>query len=418
VIDFDDALDTVLRRSRPLPPVKVALADAAGWFTARAVTARFHSPRFDQSAMDGYAVRVADVAAATASAPVSLRVGDVLRAGSSRRPTLRAASAIRVYTGAPLPGGAEAVVMQEYCREDADSVLVMRAVSLGENVRYRGEEYQRTARLLAPGTRITPPVLGLLATQGRDEVWVRESPRVSVIAIGDELVPAGEPLGPGLIHESNGPAFAAALGTIGTIGIRDCHHVLVPDDESAIRRAVATALRRSQVVITVAGVSVGDYDFVADVTERLGVRREFWKIAVKPGKPVLFGTWRGDPQTGARRQRTLFFGIPGNPVSALVTFHLLIKPALLSMAGAAQAVPDTVAAKLTEPYRKSRGRRHFVRGRLDLSAVPATVTPLAAQGSHMLGGLADADCLIDLPADATRLRAGQTVAVWPLHWGG
>ena len=415
MIDFDDALDTVLRRSRPLPPVKVALANAAGWFTARAVTARFHSPRFDQSAMDGYAVRVADVAAATASAPVSLRVGGVLRAGSGRRPTLRAASAIRVYTGAPLPGAAEAVVMQEYCRAEADSVLVMRAVNPGENVRYRGEEYQRTERLLAAGTRITPPVLGLLATQGRAEVWVRESPRVSVIAVGDELVPAAEPLGPGLIHESNGPAFAAALGTI---GIRDCRRVLVRDDESAIRRAVAMALRRSQVVITVAGVSVGDYDFVAAVTERLGVRREFWKIAVKPGKPVLFGTWRGDPKIGARRQRTLFFGIPGNPVSALVTFHLLIKPALLSMAGAARAVPDTVAARLTEPYRKNRGRRHFLRGRLDLSALPATVTPLAAQGSHMLGGLADADCLIDLPADATRLRAGQTVAVWPLHWDG
>jgi len=336
---------------------------------------------------------------------------------------------VKIFTGAAMPRSGEAVVMREYCHEGSDGVAISRPVHAGENVRYRGEECPRGEELLAAGTRITPPVLGLLAFHGQATVAVRDLPRVTIVSIGDELIPPGQRLRPGQIYNSNGPALAAALAEL---GIARCRQVLVRDDAVAIRRGLAAALRRSDVVISAAGVSVGDYDFVTDVTDRLGLRRVFYRIKMKPGKPVLFGTWRAAPGDGGHggrggqggpggqgrgKRATLFFGLPGNPVSALVTFELLVQPALRAMMGAAEPVPAPIRARLAIACRNHAGRTDFQRGLLDLSGEEAMVTPLSLQGSHMLAGLAGANCLIQVPLAVTELAAGETVRVWPLIWG-
>ena len=420
MIEFEAAQAAILREARPLPAVTLPLADAAGRYLLRPLRARFASPRFDQSAMDGYAVRVADVAAATPDEPVRLPVKGVRQAGAAGSLTLRPGTAVKIFTGAAMPRSGEAVVMREYCHEGSDGVAISRPVHAGENVRYRGEECPRGEELLAAGTRITPPVLGLLAFHGQATVAVRDLPRVTIVSIGDELIPPGQRLRPGQIYNSNGPALAAALAEL---GIARCRQVLVRDDAVAIRRGLAAALRRSDVVISAAGVSVGDYDFVTDVTDRLGLRRVFYRIKMKPGKPVLFGTWRAAPGDGGHggqgrgKRATLFFGLPGNPVSALVTFELLVQPALRAMMGAAAPVPAPIQARLATACRNHAGRTDFQRGLLDLSGEEAMVTPLSLQGSHMLAGLAGANCLIQVPLAVTDLAAGETVRVWPLIWG-
>jgi molybdopterin molybdotransferase len=410
MIPFDRALNLVLDAAHPLAVETVPLLEADGRFAARPLRARARMPRYDQSAMDGFAVKLADVRGAAPGTPVELKLDGDLPAGSRRRPSLRPGRTIKVFTGSPLPKGTEAVVMREHTGELGDKISFERGASPDENIRRRGEEYARGDLLLDRGTAIGPAAIGLLAGFGYARVPVFARPSVTLLTIGDELVRLGRPLKPGMIYNSNEFSLTAALRRIGAGRIRAR---TVPDDPTALRRALARGLRESDVVLAAGGASVGDYDFVRPVAESLGIDERFRAIAVKPGKPVFFGTWRS-PGRGAPTR--LFFGLPGNAVSALVSLHQLVRPALHRMMGDSEPAELSLTAELTERCSKRHGRLQLMRGRLAAADGRLLVSPDTRQGSHMMGGMAHADCLIHFPADRQSLEAGERVKVGLIRW--
>lgn len=404
LITFEDALAKVLHHARPLPSIRtIRLEDSLGYFLAEDIRAREPIPLFDHSAMDGYGVREADVAKATPSSPVRLRIAGLVRAGDNPQSRLKPGTAVKIFTGGKIPPGVEAVVVKESCAEGAGDVVVRESVRAGANIRRRGEEIRNGARVLHAGTRITPTVVGLLATLGYASFAVHEKPRVTLLVTGNELVPPGKPLRPGQIRDSNSYALLAALKET---GIDKTTVRRVKDDKKSLQKTLETAISQSDFVITSGGVSVGDFDFVKDVALAAGVRTIFWKIAIKPGMPNYFGV----------RSGTLVFGLPGNPVSALVSYHEFVKPALLKMSGQRKTEPFVLTATLEKPLKKKRGRLELVRGVLTVKDGQLTVAPAELQGSHMLTGLASANCLIRFPLDLTSLEPGQPVSVELLSW--
>ncbi|MEW5702557.1 MAG: gephyrin-like molybdotransferase Glp [Candidatus Zixiibacteriota bacterium] len=417
MIDYSDALSMVLRQTGPLGVQRVRLEDSPGCVLARPLRARYDSPRFSQSAMDGYAVRAADLRGAAARAPVPLELVGAAYAGRPSRAIVRRGTAVGIMTGAPLPRGADTVVMKEVCTEHDSGLIVREAARRGDNVRRRGEEYRKRALLLPAGTRITPPVIGLVAAAGHASVTVYRKPTVVLIVTGDELRRPGQSLRAGEIHDSNSPALAAALQELGIGAGRIVH---TKDRTSPIRNHLRRALSSADVLITVGGVSVGDRDLVKPILEELGVHTLFWKVAIKPGKPNYFGVYRPQgrhrPPRMTRTSHALVFGLPGNPVSALLSFHQLVKPALLKILGLKNHAPGTSVATLAKPLRKKAGRLEWVRGVTRREDGRLLVTPTAAQESHMLTGLAQAECLIDCPVEQTDLRVGADVNIRLLEW--
>jgi len=404
VIRYDEALDLCLRELPRLPATSVPAAAAVGCALAGDLRARADQPRHDQSAMDGYAVLLDDVRGASPRRPVRLRLAGTSPAGGRRLPVLRPGTCVRVLTGGRVPRATEAVVIQEHCRREGDMVLVERAPRPGANIRRRGEESRRGDLLLPAGTPVTPPVAALALTHGHAALRVRARPRVVVLTTGDELVPAGVPLRPGQIHDSNGPAVAAALVRAGAAVVAVRH---VPDDRGRVVRALRAALRRADAVVTIGGASVGDRDYLGEAHARLGVRLLFRKVAVKPGKPNI---------VGIAPDGTAVFSLPGNPVSALVSLVTLVIPALHGMMGYADPRPRTQPAVLDRPLPHRPGRREWVRAALARSDDTLTARPLRHQGSHMMLGLAAADALVLVPEESGDLPAGSRVEVIPLAW--
>jgi molybdopterin molybdotransferase len=405
LIPYPEALRIVLDNIRPLPTETAPVEKALGGFLARPVKAPAHSPRFEQSAMDGYAVQMADVAGARPGHPVTLELADELPAGDQRSLTLKPGQTVKVFTGSRLPRGAEAVVMKEYVTLSGDNkAAIAWKVSTGDHIRRVGEEYRRGDIILPAGIRITPPVVGMLVMLGKDRAVIRRRPTVTVITMGNELVAPGTRLGPGQIPDSNGPAVAAALQALGVTGIRRRR---VKDKLPALVKAMKDGLENSDLVITVGGASVGDYDYVHDARKELGVRDIFTKVAIKPGKPNLFGL--------DRRKRPVF-GLPGNPVSALVSFHELVKPAVLKMMGAQENDSLILPVRLDEATRKKPGRLNWLRGRLGVDGPQLTANLVTGQGSHMLSGLALADVLVEIPVETAETVVGETVQAVRLDW--
>jgi len=405
LIPYPDALRIVLDNIRPMPTETVPVEKSLGGFLARPVKAPTHSPRFEQSAMDGYAVRMADVASARSDRPVVLDLADELPAGDKRSVVLKPGHTVKVFTGSRLPRGAQAVVMKEYVTlSDENKATMARKVSSGDHIRLVGEEYRRGDVILPAGVRVTPPVVGMLVMLGKESAAVRRLPTVTVITMGNELVAPGTRLGPGQIPDSNGPAVAAELRALGVNGIR-CRRV--KDKLPALVKAMKEGLEKSDLVITVGGASVGDYDYVHDARRELGVRDIFTKVAIKPGKPNLFGF---------DRRKTPVFGLPGNPVSALVSFHELVKPAVLKMMGSLEEGSLVLPVRLEEATRKKPGRLNWLRGRLDVEGRDLTAELVTGQGSHMLSGLAMADVLVEIPLEASGTAVGEIVKAVRLDW--
>ena len=423
MISYEEALARILRHARPLSSVRVRLEDALGCYLAESIRAREPVPLFDQSAMDGFGVRASDVAEARTDSPARLRVAGMVRAGDDARGMLRRGTAVRIFTGAKIPPGVQAVVVQEYCEETGGEVLVRESVPDGKNIRRKGEEIRRGARVLSAGARITPPVIGLLATLGFSTFLVHRKPRVTLLVTGNELVALGKPLRPGRIRDSNSHALAAALKDT---GIQEVSVRRVKDDEALLRQALMAALQDSDFVITSGGVSVGEYDLVKDAAVSAGVRTVFWKVAVKPGMPNYFGVWKRGRGRGkgvgkaagksAALGRTLLFGLPGNPVSALVSYHQFVRLALLKMSGQRAPGRFVFPAALEKDVSKKAGRAEFVRGVVRVNNGALCVVPTDQQGSHMLSGLASANCLIHLASDATFVEHGRQVPVELLSW--
>ena len=400
LLSYEDALALVTAKVRPLGRETVPLDLALGRYLARDVKARRHSPWFEQSAMDGFAVRTRDLP----RVGLALDLVGEMPAGGSRRLTLRAGQTVKVFTGGRLPGGTDAVVMKEYVEADGSRATFTRTPAVGDQIRRVGEEYRRGEVILTAGTRITPPVIGVLASLGLAEVAVGRVPRVAVITMGDELIAPGEQLNPGCIHDANGPAMAAALRGCGVTKISRRR---VGDTLSGLKRSLKAAMATSDLVITVGGASVGDHDHVGTARADLGVNEFFSRLAVKPGKPNYFGL----------KGRVPVFGLPGNPVSALVSFRQLVRPALEIMKGCPDPRPVVLPVALTSAVSKEPGRLDWSRATMATDGTRLLGHPVTRQGSHMLSGLVAADLLLELPRDAEELSAGDTVQAHLLDWG-
>ena len=409
MISFEEALDLILKHANVLPSERIPFEDSLGLSLAQPVKARCDMPLFDQSAVDGYAVMASEVSTASKETPVSLRVTGEVAAGSGKVPRLQNGCAIRVLTGGRIPTHADAVVMKEHCTLLDEQALILSPVRPRENIRFRGEEYRRGDQILGPGTRVTPPVTGLLAEFGVTQVMVHRSPTVSLVVTGNELVEPSEKPQPGQIRDANTYSLSAALLQAGVCSVQ-CYRSA--DTKEELHETLLQALGSVDAVITAGGVSVGDYDLVRDHLGELGVETVFWRVAVKPGMPLYFGIRKRKSHNSQ-----LIFGLPGNPVSALLLFNLMVEPALRRMMGDRTPSQALLRATLRGSLRKKPGRLEWVRAVLQSGNGSPVVVPTSGQGSHMIGGLAAANCLIRFPQEMSALADGSEVEVRLLTWG-
>jgi molybdopterin molybdotransferase len=401
LLEIDDARERVLAAAATLPAEQVAVGvQALGRVLAEDVHAVAPIPAFENSAMDGFAVRAGDLRAAGPASPAVLEVIGESRAGAPAAAGLESGQAIAISTGAMLPAGADAVVRVEDTHRVDGHVEITSASSSGEHVRRVGEDVQAGMRVLGRGTTIGPSELGVLASLGRTHADCTRRPLVSVLVTGDELLSSAQRMRKGGVRDSSSltiPALAHCAGA--TIA----HTGWAPDDAEATREGIAAALDGVDVAVVCGGVSVGEHDHVKAGLERLGARQIFWGLALKPGRPAWFGT-AGD---------TLVFGLPGNPVSSMVTFTLLVAPALRALLGAADAGRATVAL-IGRDYEKPAGRAHALRCRLSMHEDGLHADPTGPQGSHILTSMLGADALAIIPSDSTHVRAGDRIRIEPL----
>lgn len=413
MITIEEALNIVQEYTFPVGKVTVKPQEALGSVLAEGVVSLYDLPYFDNSAVDGFAVKLADVERASKDSPVELALIETIAAGQVGTVAPDAGQAVKILTGAPVPDGTEAVIMQEFTEPAMDSrIRLFRAAAPGENIRRRGEEMHRGDRVLGAGVVINPATVGLLAALGCDAIMVFRKPKVGILVTGSELVPPGQPLQPGQIYESNSHSLKAALTAL---GIKDVLCRTVGDNPEEITGMLKSLLDETDMVITTGGVSVGEFDWVKPVMTDIGIQAHFWGVAIKPGKPVFFGTYCA----GELEPEKPVFGLPGNPVAVLLTFYLLVKPALLKMMGLHDIPLLKFKARLMQDIRKKPGRTEYVRGLLIPDADGMwTAQPVLGQGSHMLSGLAKANGLIIFPLEADYLEAGTIVDVHVLNWQG
>jgi molybdopterin molybdotransferase len=393
MISIERALELVLDGLAPLIPERVPLAEATGRVAAEPAASAVDLPPFDRSAMDGYAVRAADTAPG-----VRLRLAGGVAAGEVAATALEPGTAARISTGAAIPPGADTVLQSELAEERDGAVAPARALEPGTHVRYRGEDLHAGDVLAAAGDVLTLPRISALASAGIGEVAVHRRPRLHLIVTGSELLPLGAPPEPGRIHESNGLMVSLLAGRAGAQVV---DHGVIGDDRDATHAAVAKGLEGDVLVVS-GGVSVGPHDHVKPAFEDCGVEEVFWRVRIKPGKPLWFG----------RRDATLVFGLPGNPLSTIVCFAVFIAPALRRLAGERDARPRYEAGRLTAPARASDGRTEYLTAALRPGADGVLeATPTERQGSHMTGALGESDGFAIVPEDAGELPAGAPVDV-------
>jgi molybdopterin molybdotransferase len=381
---------------RPLDPERVPLPEALGRVLAEDLVSQDDIPPFDNSAMDGYAVRAADTRGAGAASPVELRIAGESQAGSPAERGPESGEAVRISTGAMMPPGADSVVRVEDTDARDGVVAVKAEVSPGKEIRRAGEDTRAGETVLEAGRRLGAAELAVAASVGVGEPLCARSPRVAVLVTGDELVDPGQPLADGQIHNTNGYALGAQIRDAGALPVANA---TVGDDYGATVAAIESALG-ADVAVTTGGVSVGPHDHVKPALEELGVEEVFWGVALRPGRPTWFGI----------REGKLVFGLPGNPVSAMITFHLFVRPALAALQG--RTLPlERATATIDEDYAKEPGRAHVLRCRLELRDDGWHVRPTKQQGSHILTSMLEADALAYLETDRGDVAAGEHVEI-------
>ena len=403
----EEHLAEILATITPLTPTELGLNDIGGLVLAEDVSAVSALPSFDNSGMDGYAVRVEDVAAATEEKPVTLPVTAEVAAGDTGAYALQPGTAIKIMTGAMLPHGAEAVVPVEWTDGGSARVSIRAGAAYGNAVRLAGEDAKAGEVLVTAGTRLRPMHVAVIAAAGRGSVLVRPRPRVVVLSTGNELAEPGTPLVPGRIWDSNSFMLAAAAREAGCLAYRQA---ILPDHPDEVLPAIEDQLGRADLMVTTGGVSMGgEHDVVKAALQQLGTIT-FRKVAMQPGMPQGFGTIALPAAvTPAAGDRVPIFTLPGNPVSAYVSFQVFARPAIAALQGYDGLGLEKVQAELTGPLRSPAGRRSFLRGVLDRAA--GKVTPLTGQGSHQIATLGKANALVVVPEWVVQMSEGDTAEV-------
>ncbi len=395
---LEDAQKTVFEAAQPLGIEKVGLIEALGRVLAEDIIAPRDNPPWDNSAMDGFAVRWEDIKQEHAiGKPVELKIIEEVPAGKVATKSVGRGQAIRIMTGAPLPKGADSVVKVEETESTPDIVRIFKTVERGGNVRPQGEDVKKGECIIAKGTQIRPAEAGMLAILAKSFVPVYQQVRVAILSSGDELADLDERFDEDKIINSNSYGIAAAVQEAGAVPVL---LGIARDQPAALKEKIAHGLKADILVLS-GGVSMGDYDFTKEVFKELGAEMNFWKLAIRPGQPLAFGLI----------QRTLAFGLPGNPVSSMVTFEQLVRPAILKMSGHRSYGRPVLQAALQEKFSKRPDRRHFLRGILSREKGVLTVRTTGDQGSGILTSMVKANCLIDVPVEVERLNPGDPVNV-------
>lgn len=380
----------------------IPLTESLGHILAEEICAPFDLPLFDNSAMDGYALRASDTQKATTGRPVYLDIKGTIKAGDNPKRLLKQNECYRIMTGALIPKGADTILPKEEAvvkNEDSPSaVLILSPIAKGKHIRYQGEEIKKGEKVLNKRTVINPGAVGFLSSLGKNKVLVFRKPKVSLIATGSELVASGKKLARGKIYDSNSPMITCALRQM---GIQLASVRQVADNPSLLKREIGQALRRSDVLVLMGGVSVGEYDYVKTILGRLGVKSIFWKVSQKPGKPVYFG----------KKGKKLIFGLPGNPASVFVCFYEYVFPALRAVMGFKNPHLAKEEISLGREIEPDREKLLFLKGKIISNHKGRVVFPLGHQGSHMISSLSDSDGLISIPPQKGLIRRGEKVEV-------
>jgi len=401
MINVSQARGIILENIRPLKETEVVdIGSCLGRVLSFELKAKENIPPFDNSAMDGFALRTRDLIGASRKNPKVLEVVESLPAGYPAKRSVGSMQAIRIMTGAPLPKGADSVVMVEDTARDErrnEFVKIYKAVKKGENVRYAGEDVQKGEVVIKKGTVLKSGHIGLLASLGIAKIKVFREPRVAILATGDELVEIGQKLSPGKIRNSNAYSLYAQVLKVSAIPVL---LGIARDNKKDLEQKIRKGLSADMLLVS-GGVSVGDYDFVKDVLKDLGTKMKFWRVAMKPGKPLAFGMIKDTP----------VFGLPGNPVSSMVSFEQFVRPALLKMAGAKDIFRFHLPALAKDDFEKKKGLRYFLRVILENKEGQLYASLTGPQGSGILKSMALANGIMELPEDVETLRKGEWARV-------
>jgi molybdopterin molybdotransferase len=397
MITVEDALKQILASISPLPLEKVGLLDALSRVAGEDIYSDRNIPPKDNSAMDGYALRAGDTTGVSRNNPVMLRVVEDVPAGHLPSKKIHAGEASRIMTGAPIPEGADAVVKVEDTEKVESDVRIFVAASTGLDIRLAGEDVTTGELVISKGSILRPAEAGMLAALGRSFIYTHQKPLVAIVSTGDELVDIDEPLSQGKIVNSNGYALAAQVLDCGAVPIQ----VGIAKDRREDLTAKFRMAMRADLILSSGGVSVGDYDFVKEIMQELGSQMRFWKVAMRPGRPLAYGTIHDKP----------LFGLPGNPVSSMISFEQFVRPALLKMMGHRNLFRKSVKAILKEDITKKSGFRYFVRAQIQFKDGQYKVASTGEQGSGILKSMVRANGLIALPPDLTHAKKGETVTV-------
>ncbi|MBI2485442.1 MAG: molybdopterin molybdotransferase MoeA [Deltaproteobacteria bacterium] len=397
-ISVEEAKRLIIENTKILEPAEIPLTEAKGYVLAEDIISPVNLPFFTNSAMDGYAVKSMDTKRAGESNHVALKVTGIVRAGDFPDFILSDGEAAKIMTGAPVPKGADSVVMVEYTEEEDGIVKVKRPVNPGENLRYEGEEIKQGEIALESGTHLTSASIGFVAELGINKIKAYRKPKIALVVTGEELVGTDEELGPGKIRDTNSVTLQSALSQ----EVVESKFIgRVRDEVFDIEEKLKKAILWCDVLLVTGGVSVGDYDYVKEIFKKLGIEGIFWRVSQRPGGPLFFG----------KRGNSVTFGLPGNPASSLVCFYEYVRPALRRMIGRRDLFLLELEALLSEEIKKSPGKTNFLRGYVEKKGGSFYVKSTGTQGSHILKSFALSNCLIVVPKDATHLPPGSTVKV-------
>lgn len=402
MLSVSKAQKKILRCRIKIKTVSVPILESLGSVLAENVTSKDDIPIYDNSAMDGYSVRVEDIKGAGKNNPVRLMLsGSDLPAGRLPTEKLKSGYCMSIMTGAPIPAGSNTVVMKEDTKKDGKNILFFKQYTKGENIRGRGEDIKKGDKVLKKGIRISPADVGVMASLGKSKVIVGKSPLVGIISTGDELLRIDEELKAGRVRDSNSYALSAQLTEIGVNFIR---YGITGDKKEVLTRMIRKALEECDVLLISGGVSVGDYDFVKEILSDIGAKTVFWRVNQKPGKPLVFSTYHDK----------FIFGLPGNPVSVMICFEMYVRPLVMRMMGNTDLFRPTVIAKASHDFKKARGRTNFARVILIKKGSKYFFKSTGMQGSGILTSMAKADGIAVFPEESGDIRKGREVKIFCL----